>query len=305
MRKIKQLEKISLPEEMIPLDVDVGDYGVVVCKEEDNVFLFTCGLSSCTAIAARCQTEAGHTVLGLLHLNGTTLSSSDFPKLHFMSANEIIQLSYHTSKLNEIKINEIIEHFHPYEFNNLIDKVKSYIKPNEVIDIYLGGGMGYFPVVHQLYCEYIKRREDLRLCDTALNPYNITTHEVHHRFSQEVRKTISSTFGITTNGDVILTKRINIDDLSKLANGKDFIEYCEKKKITFPPNDELVFGFETLTWKYLHREDHEYEFNTRTKLISKKMIVKSNNKVYPSQLFSESQFKKYEEKYGMIHRKIF
>ncbi|MGQ3892658.1 hypothetical protein [Legionella sp. CNM-4043-24] len=286
--QIQLVEKVNLPGNMIAVDVDMDDYYVAICEKEEDVFLFTCGLGPCISAAAYCKLSDGRVILGVAHMYGI-LESHDFQGISMRHAGDMTQLGYRESQLDEESIKEVLPFFKPHKLSKLIETIKCH-SDGEIIDIYLGGGRGYYPVVHQLYREYARNHENLRLCDTAFDPYKIISHEITARFSEEIMSTISSTFGITSTGQAILAKRINIGDLGELKNSEDFITYCKSKQISFPPDKDLVFGFETLTWKYLHRKDFEYNYDNLKKVIRKKPPTQ-----YMPTLFGSSQYQNNEQ----------
>ena len=134
--KIKFIDKISLPDSMIPIDVDMDDYYIVICEKTENVFLFTCGLGPCIGVAALSSDD--RTVIGVAHLYGI-ITSSDFPNLSSKKTNKLIQLSYNKTPLEKIDLTEILQYFQPFKFNKFIETIKSNAESNKIIDIYLGG----------------------------------------------------------------------------------------------------------------------------------------------------------------------
>lgn len=268
--KMRKIDKINLPKNMVPIDVDMDDYAVVKCEKEDSAFLFTVGLSTCMGVTAFCKARNNAVVLGTAHLFGC-ISSLDFRNQSSSDEDHAFELAYHNHPAKKSDLDRMLKTFHPSKFNSMLNLMKQISPEADKIQICLGGTFGYHPVVPQLYTEYVRRRDDLQLCDVNFDSYKITTPFIHNLFSPEISRHFSVTMGISSNNETVLTKKFHfIDDLSRFKNDGEIIEHCRKYNIEFPPNENLVFGFEKLTWDDLHRRDHEYEFNSLKKLFQKK-----------------------------------
>jgi hypothetical protein len=254
---------------MIAIDVDPNSYFIMVCENNEDVFLFTCGLSTCLGIAATGKTSTGKTILGIAHTY-SLIEDGDMLEHNSIQKNDISKATLASTLLRPEQLDEALQIFHPDIFNKLINSIKTYQNPAERIEIYLAGGQGKYPGQHQLYCEYIKCRMDLKLCDTALNLYHINEQNPSGRFDLSIARTLSTTLGVSSRDKVLVAKRMPLDGIENLANSDEFIDACRKQQINFPPNPDLVFGFSNLTWQYLHRRDFEYRYDTGTRIISKK-----------------------------------
>jgi len=275
---IKQVKKIKLPEQMIPLIVDMDEYNVVMCEKDEAVLLFTCGLSTCIGIAAFCRTKDGRIILGMVHNSGG-VDSINFKRDSSFDRKDIL---YRQAKAEPGEIEQLMKDFYPSMLNNLIDTMKRMSGGDEIIEIYMTGCTGIYPAQSQLYSAYINSRKDLKLCDVMFDSYKRTDFDVESRFTDEVRKHFSVTFGITSAGEAILTKKLDLDDIRKFQNNTDVINYCIANNIQFPPNKDLVSGFETLTWDHLYREDHEYDFNPKNDTWTKKNMISKQQPELPN-----------------------
>ncbi len=100
----------------------MNSYAVVKCAPNELVFLFTYRLGPCMAVAAVCRSQ-NDIVLGLGHFY-RVLDSADFPTLDRDDSDRVIDLGYRRERVDSVTLQRMLEKFHPYQLNGLIDLVK-------------------------------------------------------------------------------------------------------------------------------------------------------------------------------------
>ena len=222
---IKKLNKMLLSASASTLNISTNDYRVILCEKTDDVFLFTKLLGNSVAVATSLGEVDGKKVQGLAHLP-ERLHERDFPAHTREEANELINLSQRDIPLPADELEQIIDFFQPFKLIQLIDKMKIASQTNDKIHVYLGGCEGN-PALTQIYTAYIKSRSDLKLCDTVINPRQLTAQQHPVSLSDD---NLSTIFGISSNNEVMIansdldynpsTGNYQDDELSKVVKKK-------------------------------------------------------------------------------------
>ncbi|MHB1948513.1 MAG: hypothetical protein ACYCQI_10425 [Gammaproteobacteria bacterium] len=252
LHKITDTSLVSLPP------VIMGNFAVVTCKEDDNVYLYTPGLGPCVGITARCEDKKGNIILGAAHM--VDIDDNDF--CSGISPAEISNLVLLRRKpLKAEDIDKILTKFQPFLLTNMINTMRLIAGPDAVIDICFGGGRGGVLAdgVHTLLVEFVKRSSGLRLIDTAFNPYKFTKSEEESGLTDAVLINLETIIGITSKGEVWSITPIDID-IGKFNSDEEVVNYLSGKGISLPL-EEMIHGFDFATYLKTSGNAHQFTHN--------------------------------------------
>lgn len=242
-------KKIQLPQNMIPLPVGMYEQPgkVVVLEPSDSVFLYTDGIGPCIGVLMFCRLQSGKCIIGVSHIS---------IEYKINNADAVRELSQQEGGIKKaIKLGL----FNPYKLNNILRGFKSQIGSfstmgNDKIEIYFAGGkFDRQKILYELYCEYARNLENVEFKGCVFNPFGLTD-EISKNLNLSDFKCISLVAGITSSGQPILAKTIDISfdkDASKFPNREALDKYFSDNNIVINNNpirpDEVILGFESLT----------------------------------------------------------
>lgn len=271
-------DTIKLPSDCVPLSVHMlEDPGkVLICREDENAFLFTSGLGPCIAAMFFCKLKSGYNLIALAHISMTPINKirdiingkteiETAVKYPFGQPEKVIALLY------------------------AIINSKDY--QGELINVYFAGGQGskYDRELHQLYCSYIPglkvRGLNVELSGVLFNPFDIDP-DIDRRF-----KGISTTAGITSSGIPVVSKSINISTdefkacLDEDALKRHFIKRNLVYRERWAEDEDIIYGFNNLTYKKLKEFEccfcHDGFFYERNEKFTKKDVYQLPNSGLP------------------------
>ena len=243
--KIRNLQKITDATLATLRAVSMGQFAVVKCKEEDNIYLYTSALGPCIGIVAECKDKEGNKVLGAAHM--VHMDANDFfPGAALEVFGKLFTLRARPYQIGEL--DEIVAKFQPSLLNQMLNAMKLIAGGDQIIDVYFGGGRAGVAdkEVQVLLTEYVKKRSDLRLVDTRFNPYKFTKDESECGLTDKILGELGAAFGITSKGAVLSTVDIDID-IGRFNTDEAVTKYLAEKEISLPLQDR-VDGFDFATY---------------------------------------------------------
>jgi hypothetical protein len=250
--KLTTVKKIELPKNMIPLAVGMYEQPgkVVVLEQNDKVFLYTDGLGPCIAVLLHCHLESGKRIIGVSHIS-----------IEHKTSREVARIS---QEKDGIKKAIRLGMFNPYKLKNILTVFKNQVeslsgKNTSKIEIYFAGGkFDRQKVLYELYYEYVNSLENIELKGYLFNPFGLTD-EISHNLKLSDFWDISLTAGITSEGQPILCKTIDVsfdENISKFPDREAFDEYLRRNNIVMDNNpiklDQTIPCFKNITLRELH-----------------------------------------------------